>query len=200
MTLPAPSPKRLDELRADLDAFRMAYERYIAAYERGGPVPENIRDAVIARIPAAERAEAVSETTLAVTDPPALGAHRQTYYGLSNTSFLHERPGFSRMGFSFDPDGGGPTLYEAVLESVKTGVATLKDMAKQERRRRKNPVYWIDWLLRAVLGIPAYLLGLILGVPAQRIDSSPFGTLLRVIAAAANVVGIYVGGHELGWW
>jgi hypothetical protein len=41
--------------------------------------------------------EAALDRFLVITDPPAMGAARQRYFGLANTAFLHEQPGFVRQ-------------------------------------------------------------------------------------------------------
>jgi hypothetical protein len=41
------------------------------------------------------------------------------------------------------------------------------------------------------LGIPAYIVSLLLGVPQQRIEASAFGPLLRILGVLADIAGVY---------
>jgi hypothetical protein len=77
------------------------------------------------------------------------------------------------------------------------------ELERRERdiaHRRRNPLYWGDRLLSLLLGFPSYLVGKIIGVPASRIDATPWGTILRVAELAAAGLGVYLGGRNAGWW
>lgn len=73
---------------------------------------------------------------------------------------------------------------------------------RQERLAHKyrNPLYWLDRLLRAVLGIPAYLVSLVFRTPYERVNESHLGSFLRLLSAAGSVAGIYFGGANARWW
>lgn len=202
-SLNPPSPKRLDELKRDLDEFLNAYVAYLQA---GPTQPQpglivtssgdpQARARVIERIPAAERAMDIAGVTPVVTDPPALGAHRQAYAGLSNLAFKHEEPGWRMSGLS-----GGPELYDHVIDWVGQARAQLDNMAREERRRRRNPLYWLDRAVRILLAIPAYIVSRIVGRSVYEIDRSPWGLLLRVIAVIADGLTIYFAGRIFGFW
>jgi hypothetical protein len=93
-----------------------------------------------------------------------------SYTGLANLAFLHEQPGWG--GYDNPP-------YEAVIFNLDAARAHLVDAAEQAEARRRNPLYWIDRALRALLTIPAYLVGLIVGESAVKIDRSAWGLPLR---------------------
>jgi hypothetical protein len=44
---------------------------------------------------------------------------------------------------------------------VRLGVQYLEDRELKERKRRRNPLSWIDRVLRMTLGIPAYIVSLL---------------------------------------
>ena len=186
MALP-PSPKQLQRHIRDLEAFREAYEPY-ARGEAGD------RARIIARIPGAQRALDAAELNLVVADPPMLGPHRQTYAGLVNTAFLDERPGFALAAAS------GAGISETLLETVEQAIAKLRDQRDLEQRRRRNPLYWLDRLVRGLLLVPAYLVGAVIGQPARVIDRSVWGLPLRVLAVLADTLAIVYGGQQLGIW
>lgn len=131
---------------------------------------------------------------LIVTPPPAMEGG-PVYRGLDNLAFLHEVPGFRPIGLS-----EGPAVYEGVLDNLNTAIARLEHAEREVKRRRRNPFYWVDRGLRAVLGIPAYLVSLVIGVPKVRIERSWAGFPLRVLGVAADLLAVYGGGHLLGWW
>jgi hypothetical protein len=101
--------------------------------------------------------------------------------------FIHETP---CGGLTSGMLGNWPTPYQGVIDIVDASLSKLEQMDYAIRHRRRNPLYWGDRMLRALLGFPAYLLGLILGVPASRIDESPFGIALRVAAFAVESIGL----------
>lgn len=178
-------PKKLRELTKGLDEFKAAYLGFL---EHGG---DERRQEVHRTMPAAQRALNAAALNLVVADPPALGAHRQTYTGLATLTFLHEQPGWQYREFS---------VPQIVLDNLDGARGRLADMRKQQLRRRRNPLYWIDKALRALLTIPAYLVGLIVGESAVKIDRSAWGLPLRLFAIVADALGIYGAGRVFGWW
>src|SRR5207237_8843704 len=94
-------------------------------------------------------------------------------HGLVNTIFVHETP-FGGIGGIL---GNWPKSYEGILHMVDSSLAALEKMDEEARRRRRNPFYWGDRVLAALLGFPAYLLGLIFGVSPSKIEDSVWGTV-----------------------
>lgn len=123
----------------------------------------------------------------AIYPPPAFGG--QVRSGLANLVFAHELPGY-----------GSTEIYQSMLDWCQLTGATLDKRADDLRRKRWNPFYWIDRLLRVVLGIPAYLICLIFQVPVSRINASFLGPILKLISAAGTIAGVYFGGSDRGWW
>jgi hypothetical protein len=107
--------------------------------------------------------------------------------------FLHEQSGYQYMD-------GPESPAKLVSDSVLHAIAELDDMEREERRRRRNPLYWIDRGIRYVLAIPAYIVSRVVGKSVAEIDRSAWGFPLRLIGFVANVLGIYLGGQEIGWW
>jgi hypothetical protein len=93
-------------------------------------------------------------------------------YGLVNTIFIHETP-FGGVSGMFN----WPTSYQGIIDLVDTCLSRLDELDVEIHRRRRHPLYWGDRILRALLEFPAYLLGLIFGVPASRIEESPSALL-----------------------
>jgi hypothetical protein len=54
--------------------------------------------------------------------------------------------------------------------------------------------------LRTLLMIPAYLVGLVVGQSAGKLDRSAWGLPLRVLAIVADGLGVYGAGRAFGWW
>jgi hypothetical protein len=185
------SPKTLRAHIASLEVFRAAYENYLSS----GPGDEQAKAAVIRTVPAAQRAFDSADLNLTVADPPMLGPHRQTYVGLQNVVFLHERPGFRSTGFS-----GEPGIADAVLETTDQATAVLHDEILLETKRRKNPLYWIDRVARLAISIPTYLVSLIIGESVVSIGRSAWGIPLRVVGIVADLLAIFFGGRAFGIW
>jgi hypothetical protein len=188
------TPRRLYEHREAVVAFHNAYVAYLEASVPGGPEVSadeayRRRGDVTELIPAAQAALTIAGIDMTVYPPPAFGG--PVLNGLANVAFAHEAPGFRR---------GEPAIPQQVMDVSRLAAAELESRAKALRRRRKNPLYWGDRILRAVLGFPAYLLSLILGVPVARIEDSPFGTLLRIFGLALQALAVYFAGHAAKWW
>jgi hypothetical protein len=135
-------------------------------------------------VPAAQDALTVAGVNLVYTPPPMTGG--PVMRGLPNTVFLHEEPGYRLHDWTRVK----PT-YAAVIDMVRLGVQYLEENERFERRRRRIRLYWIDRVLRMTLGIPAYIVSLLLGVPQQRIEASAFGPLLRILGVLADIAGVY---------
>ena len=71
---------------------------------------------------------------------------------------------------------------------------------RRARERRRSPAYWADRAVRAALMLPAYLVSVIVGESAGRIDRSGWGIPLRVLAVVADGLAVYGGGKLFGLW
>jgi hypothetical protein len=172
------SPRTLRRYQKALSEFHSAYKEHLAT---GSPAA---RSRAVAAIPAASEAMDELGIGVEVLPPPALGGYR--VQGLYNVAFLHER-------YSY----GDPKF---VIDFVENAQAAAKLRLQQAKRRRRNPLYWGDRVLRAILGFPVYLVGLILRIPPERLDASAWGTVLRVAGLAAEIALVAVGGRQVGWW
>jgi len=71
--------------------------------------------------------------------------------GLINTAFIHEGPhGYAGSGLF----GSGGQSYQAVIDLLDASIASLDRIEVEIRKSRRNPLYWGDRVLRALLGIP----------------------------------------------
>jgi hypothetical protein len=175
------SPRTLREYDAALGAFLVAYREYLDA--RG---EAKARARVVKAIPAASAALRALGFDLYVLPPPVIGG--APIRGLHNVAFLHEAPGWGTDAIQRVIDMGEEARVEAGLRLGKA------------QRRRRNPLYWGDRLLRAVLGFPVYLVGLILRIPPERLDASAWGIVLRVLGLVAEIALVVIGGRQVGWW
>ncbi len=190
------SLRRVRHSREELAEFRNAYTEYLNATVIAGKHPTS--EPALRREAARTIAGAARAMSLAGTDVGWDLRHSggPLITGLGSVAFLHETPhGYSESIFT-----PGLPPYRAVLDIVEQTLDYLEHSEREVRRRRKNPLYWIDRMLRALLGIPAYLLGLVLGTPAHEIEKSPFGTPLRVLGLVLEVLGLAIAGRQVGWW
>jgi len=105
------------------------------------------------------------------------------------------------VAFRFErPGRRGAGITRRVRDLTGIAIAELEKQIAEVMRRRRNPLYWADRGLRAVLGFPAYLLSLVFGVPVARIEESPWAVLIRVAEVGLAPVGVYFGGRQAGWW
>lgn len=188
------SPKALRERHQALVRFHNVYLEYLAEIHKNGSAdPEKtyrLRGEVIAAVPAAQDALTVAGVDIVYAPPPLFGG--PVMDGLPNTVFLHEEPGYRPH------ESAGKPTFAAVIDMVRLGVQYLAENERIERRRRRNPLYWIDRTLRMTLGIPAYIVSLLVGVPRERVEGSPFGPILRFIGVLADLVGLYGLGKLIG--
>ena len=190
------SPRRIREWREDVAAFRDTYTTYLnQTLNSSKPPPAALRREVIHLAQPAQEAMDSIGATFSWDPPPITQTPRM--HGLVNTVFIHETP-FG--GFTEGMFGNWPTSYEGILNAVEIAIAHLDKLAIEVHRRRRNPLYWGDRVLRALLGFPAYLLGLIFGVPASRIEESAFGRGLRIAAFVVEVGVLILGLNELFHW
>jgi hypothetical protein len=187
------SPKCLREHRKALVHFHNRYLAYLDAALRGGASPQvvfDLRSDVLAAIPAAQRALDVAGVGLIYTPPPAFGGPVMS--GLGNLAFLHERSPYQLPG--------AKPPYADVIDMTKLAMQYLEDAAKNETRRRRNPLYWIERAFLSTLALPAYVVGAIVGVPRERIDGSALGLPLRLVAVAADLSSLWALGKAAGWY
>jgi hypothetical protein len=181
------SPRDLREHRFALKTFDETYAAYLVASQNGETDQRwRLREEVDHLLPAAQTSLNASRVNVVITPPSHIGGI--VHQGLPNTVFLHEQDGVY---------GDVPRL---IFDTVRVADGYLAEQEKALARKRRNPLYWIDRFLRAVLGLPAYLLSLILGVPAARIAESPLGTALRVAEVILTAFLVYFGGQTAGWW
>jgi hypothetical protein len=189
------NPNDLRERRDALVRFNNVYVEYLEELHKNGSADPKealrLRGEVIEAMPLAQQALTTAGVELAVTPPPMTGG--VVMRGLPNTAFLHEQPGYRLEG----PFGYKPT-YAYVLDMVRLGSQYLTEREREERRRRRSPLYWIDRALRLTLGIPAYLVSLVIGVPRWRVEASAFGPLLRGVGVIADLAGVFALGKLIG--
>jgi hypothetical protein len=188
------TPERLRELRNAVVEFHNAYVAYLEATSPEAPshAPaevQRLRGEVTALVPAAQEGLEEAGVNLVIYPPPAFGGPIRR--GLANVVFAHESP---------NTEMGQTMIVRQTLDTARLAAAQLEKSERLLRRKRKSPLYWVDRSMRAVLGIPAYLLSLIFGVPVRRIDESPFGTALRIVGVVLEAFGVYFGGRAAKWW
>jgi hypothetical protein len=91
-------------------------------------------------------------------------------------------------------------MPQATIDVAEAGRVKTQLRLEEVNRLRRNPLYWGDRLLGAILGFPVYLVGLILRVPSERLDASAWGTVLRVAGLAVEVALVVITGRQVGWW
>jgi hypothetical protein len=192
----SPSPHQYREMREALREFNNLYIDYLnRSYPPSGSgldaEARRLRGELQHRLAEAQMAIDAVGVGLAMLPPPAFGG--PVLKGLTNTLFIHETSqGYTGMG--------APPFFEKVLETLQVADGYLERKERDEIRRRKNPLYWLDLVLTAFLGIPAYIVSRIIGVPVWKIEDSPLGFALRLLGLAIDGLVVYFGGHELHWW
>lgn len=183
-----PSPRRISEWRHDLVVFRDTYVTYLNdTLGKETVIPQSRRSEVVRRAQAAQMVFDKIGATFTWEPPPV--THTGLMHGLVNTVFVHETP-FGGVEGMF---GNWLRSYEGILHTVDSSLAALEKMDEEARRRRRNPFYWGDRALTALLGFPAYLLGLIFGVPRSKIEDSVWGTALRIVALVIDSALVVLG-------
>lgn len=189
-----PTPTEIRRLREALRDFHNAYVRYLDLTfppDRGMPAEAGpLRLELTQRLAEAQRALDLSGVQLTRYPPPAFGG--PVLHGLPNLLFIHEHdqvPVFS-----------GQLFFRNVIEAMQVADGYLARREEVERQRRRNPLFWLDWLITGFLGIPAYIVSRIIGVPVWRIEDSPFGLGLRLFGLAIDGLVVYLGGREVKWW
>jgi hypothetical protein len=189
------SPKALREEREALVKFNNLYIEYLDEIHKNGTADHQkvlrLRGEVIEAVPAAQDALTEAGVDLVVTPPPMTGG--PILRGLPNLVFLHEESGYRlHEGFGYKP------TFTNVLDMVRLGAQYLEERERIERRRRRTPLYWIDRALGMTLGIPAYVVSRVVGVPRRRVEASAFGLPLRVIGVLGDLAGVFALGKVVG--
>jgi hypothetical protein len=174
------SPRTLKGYFVALGTFLSAYDAYLRR-----PNAET-RLGVTEALPAASNALSALGFNMAVMPPPALGGY--PVRGIYNVAFVHERTMW------------GSDAVPLVFDTVQSAQAEAKRRVHEAERRRRNPLYWGDRVLRAILGFPVYLVGLIVAVPSERLRASAWGSVLQVAGVVAEIALAVVGGAQVGWW
>jgi hypothetical protein len=174
-----------------LREFRSGYNAYLDATVRNqvdvdGTEVRRRRDRVSAAVAGASEALDYAETRPAIR----MGAYSGggVISGLMNVVFVHEDMPFRSPSF------------QTVLDATERAIALVEIRRRDAIRKRLNPFFWIDRLLRAVLGFPAYFVSLIFRVPLDKIERSSLALPLRLGGLAIECLLVYFGGHEAGWW
>lgn len=194
------SPRKLGAMRGELREFHNLYVEYIdLTWPPNGRPPARateLRAELLGRVSKAQAALSQSGMgTIAMTPPPMIGGPVLT--GLPNLLFVHETP---LVGVSLGLGLNQPPFCQKVIEALKMADGYLAQQQEEAARRRRNPFYWLDRIVTTLLRVPAYILSRIIGVPVARIEESPFGLALRLLALAIDGLVAYIGGHELKWW
>jgi hypothetical protein len=175
------SPRTLRGYVVALATFLTAY----TAYLKTGDAAERAR--VVEAIPAASIALGELGFDLVMMPPLAFRGYPPVR-GLYNVAFLHEHSSW------------GEDAMSMVVDMVTAAQVQAKLRIQEAERRRRNPLYWGDRFLRAILGFPVYLVGLILRIPPERLDASAWGIVLRVLGLVAEIALVVIGGRQVGWW
>lgn len=189
-----PSPAQINRLRNSLRDFHNLYARYLdLTYPPRSGVPaeaRQLRVELTQRVAEAQQALDLSGVHLSRLPPPAFGG--PVLHGLPNLLFIHEQDAV--------PTFGGQPFCQNVMEALQVADGYLARKEREEAQRRRNPAYWIDWVVTGFLGIPAYITSRIIGVPVWRIEDSTIGFALRIAGLGIDGLVAYFGGHALGWW
>jgi hypothetical protein len=191
-----PTPREIRQWSHDLVAFRDAYVTYLneTIPRNGTPIPQARRREVVRLAQPAQVALDGLGADFVWLPPPV--TQTGPMRGLVNTVFVHETPFGDGVGSMCN----WPKSWEGILNVVDSSLAQLETMDREARRRRHSPFYRGDRILRALLGFPAYLLVLIFGVPATRIEDSVWGTALRVSAFVVESALLVLGLNALFNW
>jgi hypothetical protein len=171
----------------DLEDFERAYSACISA--QGKPEYAALRLRAMGLVVLADRALRGAGVTPYASPPPAVGG--PVRHGLSNVAFLYEEP----LSSFFEDE-----FQNATLGYIASGHAVLERALGDARRRRWNPLFWLDGAVSVLLGVPAYLLSKLFGVPRSKIDESRFGTTLRLAAVVVEAGLVFVTGKAARLW
>jgi hypothetical protein len=187
------TPKQLARMRSELREFNALYVEYLNLTVPKGALSQRayeLRGELMERAAVAQQALNQAGVDVVRYPPPATGG--PVISGLANTIFVHET--------DFLPFGSMPPFYEKVLEVIRLGEGYLRSRQEKAERQRRNPLYWADRVLTVFLGIPAYIVSRVAGVPVWRIEGSPLGVVLRIVGLVVDAALVFIGGREFKWW
>lgn len=177
------SPGRLQEARTALREMHRAFVTYVEGVNRG---ERPSRSEVVRWTLPAQHALDLAGFNVEVPPPPMFAGRMPTRYGLPNTIFLFEESGWDQV----------PQLIDRCLIMADGHLAAqMTELA----RKRRNPFYWADRMLRGFFRVPAYIVSLFAGVSVDKVDGGAWGRLVRVFGLAIELAGLYVGAAQLGW-
>src|SRR5215217_1727659 len=160
------TPSELRDMREALRAFQEAYVEYLTSRSPAA------KASAVSALPEAELALLAGGGGVTLTDPPAMGPMSQQYRGLAQTAFIHE----TGWGQVHDREP-----YELVLEGIQSADAVLAAQERRVARQRRRPTYWLDRAVRTALMPAAYIVSVMIGESALRIDRSGWGMPLRLL-------------------
>jgi hypothetical protein len=179
------TPSELREMREALRAFSDAYMAYLQNPSSA------TKSAAVRAMPDAEVALHEGGGGVTLHDPPAMGAMGRQYRGLSQTAFIHET-GWGQVH--------GREPYVLVLEGIVSADAVLAAKQRDLAKLRRRPTYWLDRAVRTALMPAAYLVSVIVGESASKINRSAWGLPLRLLSVVADAAAIYFAGVTFNWW
>jgi hypothetical protein len=170
----------------DLDEFERVYNECVSV--EGTAEYPALRSRAMAAAMLADRAMQKAGTVPFAVPPPAIGG--PVMRGLLNMAFLFETP------FSVYEN----EIPNAVRGFVAAARALVERALDDAKRRRRNPLYWFDRVVSALLGLPAYFLSRLIGVPRSNIEESRYGTVLRIAALVVDAGLVFVTGRAAKLW
>ena len=180
------TPAEWEDLVARIDAFMDAYVEFLNdtledSY-RGLPAADTPqRRRIIELGVRAEKAVNAVGVKVGVAPPPVF-AGQNPKFGLTQVALAHESEVFRESSLTSQPGS-----HDLALDTAQQVRAELIDRRDAELRRRRQPFYWPDRALRAILGFPAYLLSLVLGFDLQDVKPKT-GRLLWLVSVVADLV------------
>jgi hypothetical protein len=195
------SPAELKAFIEDLRQFRNAYVEHLnatlPALQSGRPIDHTAaRTRVLHLAVRAERAVSAAGFSVALAPPP-VAVGKAPIFGLTGVAFAHEDPTYRSPNDSLLFRDPPKQSYEHALDAVDRADAVLNQTLETERARRRRATYWVDRILRVVLGFPAYLISLILGFDRRALSPGKAQTLW-ILSVAADVAGLFALGITLG--
>ena len=195
-------PGTYKRLRRDLAAFATAYRAYLTETlplqgSRGGSANYDQRRSELLKLAvrASHALEAVS-LTITVMRPPVAGGG-VGLSGLPEVAFAHEDGRWTTPPVLFGAHY--KSTWEGVLDLLDRGDAELEERERSAARRLRNPLVWIDLILRTLLGLPAYLLSLLLGFDRRTLPKAS-ERLLWLFSVIADGATLYGFGKLIHWW